>query len=319
MWFTEHLPQLQDSLIFFVAVMAEMAILFVGITFLVGVMMDLLPAEKISNLLSAKRGKGYLIGAGLGALTPFCSCSTIPVTKGLLNANAGFGPTMAFLFTSPLVNPMLVALLWMALGLEFTAIYVIVALSLTIGLSYLLDRFGFERFIRADVITSPARSCGAEQSMPVNDTSIRAKARRLFANKLRLKELWRGAVIDYRKFLPFIAVGIAIGAVTHGFVPEDFLVEIAGSDNPWAIPVSAMIGIPLYIRGSVMVPMIMPLAAKGVALGAIAALIIGAAGASIPEVVMLKRMFKLPLMLAFLASVLTIAVVTGYSFEAIMG
>ncbi len=319
MWITEHMPQIQDSLLFFVAVMAEMAILFIGITFLVGVMMELFPAEKISNLLSARRGKGYMIGAGLGALTPFCSCSTIPVTKGLLNAKAGFGPTMAFLFTSPLVNPMLVALLWMALGFEFTALYVVAALSLTIGLAYLLDRFGFDRFIREDVLSSPVSSCGTKQTDPVNDTSVRAMARRLFANKLRLKELWHGAVADYRKFLPFIAVGIAIGAVTHGFVPEDFLVEIAGSDNPWAIPVSAVIGIPLYMRASVMVPMIMPLAAKGVALGAIAALIIGAAGASIPEVVMLKRMFKLPLMLAFLASVLTIAVVTGYSFELLMG
>lgn len=316
MSFTPYLPQLQDAALFFVVVMAEMAILFVGITFLVGVIMDLLPREKVANLLSSRQGKGYLLGAGLGALTPFCSCSTVPMTTGLLRAQAGFGPTMTFLFTSPLVNPMLIALLWMALGLEFTAIYTVAALTLTVLIGFLLDRFGFERFIKADVLASVRDDT---EQPPANDLSFRASATRLYRNKTRLKELGDDSMAQFKKFLPFIAVGIAIGAFTHGFMPEDFLVAFAGGDNPWAIPVAAVIGIPLYLRASTMVPMIMPLAAKGVALGGIAALIIGAAGASIPEVVMLNRMFKLPLMAAFLASVLTIAIVTGYTFQAIMG
>jgi len=214
---------------------------------------------------------------------------------------------------------MLVALLWMALGIEFTAIYMVAALTLTVLIGYLLDRFGFQRFIKADVIGTALPRDHAEKLAGVNDTTVRAAAARLYRDKARLKALWDDSVNQFKKFLPVIAIGIGIGAITHGFLPEDFLVEYAGSDNPWAIPVAAVIGIPLYLRASTMVPMIMPLAAKGVALGGIAALIIGAAGASIPEVVMLNRMFRLPLMAAFLASVFIIAVTTGYTFEALMG
>ncbi|MDP7427714.1 MAG: permease [Alphaproteobacteria bacterium] len=313
-----YLPQLQDSLIFFAVVSAEMTVLFIGVTFLVGIILELFPAERISAIMSSRRGHGYAVGAGLGALTPFCSCSTIPLTMGLIKARAGFGPTMTFLFTSPLVNPLLVALLWMALGIRFTIVYVAMALTLTVIIGYLLDRFDFDRFIRADLLVTKT-SCGATpEATPPNDTMVRAAAARLFRDRARLKELLIDAVGQFRTFLPFIIVGIGIGAFTYGFVPQDFFASVAGSDSPWAIPASAVIGIPLYVRPSTMVPMVLPLAAKGVALGAIAALIIGAAGASLPEVVMLKRMFRLPMIAAFLTAVLTIAVTTGFVFQAVV-
>ena len=318
MTLTTYLPQLQNTGIFFISLMTEMAVLFIGVTFLVGVIMALLPTERIGALLSARRGHGYVLGAGLGALTPFCSCSTVPLTTGLLRANAGFGPTMTFLFTSPLVNPLLITLLWMALGLKFTALYTMTALVLTIAVGYLLDHFGFQRYLRGDVVGLGNSSNLTIALLPTNDASLRAAAARLLADKPRLKALWSDALAQYRRFLPVISIGIAIGALTHGFVPEDFLISVAGADNPWAIPVAAVIGIPLYLRASTLVPMIMPLAAKGVALGAIAALIVGAAGASIPEIVMLNRMFRLPLMAAFLASVLIIAMTTGFAFQFLM-
>jgi len=299
---------------FFGLVMVEMAVLFIGVSFLVNVLTELFPSEQIGAILSGKKGRGYLAGAGLGAITPFCSCSTIPMTVGLLRANAGFGPTMAFLFTSPLVNPMLIALLWMALGWRFTALYTFCAILFTLIISFLLDRFNFQRFIDQDAI-APTCGAGKNQNTHPNDTSTGGAFRRLLANKARLKELLANSSEQYRTFLPYIAIGIAIGAISHGFIPENYLVELAGSDNPWAIPASAVIGIPLYLRASTMVPMIMPLAAKGVALGALAALIIGAAGASLPEVIMLKRLFRLPLMAAFLLSVFTIAIATGFAFE----
>ncbi len=312
---TAYLPQIQDSLVFFLLVSVEMAVLFVGVSFLVGVILEVLPPERVGNILSSRNGKGYAVGAGLGALTPFCSCSTIPMVVGMLRANAGFGPTMTFLFTSPLVNPLLIALLWLALGWKFTVIYALSALVLTMTLGYLLERLKFSRFIRSDAISVP--SCGKKPEFPVNDAGARAAFSRLLGNRTRQKELFLDALDQYRKFMPLIMLGIGIGAVVHGFVPLDFFVEVAGSDSPWAVPVSAVIGIPLYVRVSTMVPMVMPLAAKGVALGAIAALVIGAAGASLPEMVMLKRLVRVPLMLAFLASVFSIAVITGLVFNGI--
>ncbi len=312
---TAYLPQIQDSLVFFLLVSLEMAVLFVGVSFLVGVILEVLPPERVGNILSSRNGKGYAVGAGLGALTPFCSCSTIPMVVGMLRANAGFGPTMTFLFTSPLVNPLLIALLWLALGWKFTVIYALSALVLTMTVGYLLERFDFARFIRSDAISVP--SCSNKPEFPLNDTGARAAFSRLVSNRTRQKELFLDALDQYRKFMPLIMLGIGIGAVVHGFVPLDFFVDVAGSDSPWAVPVSAVIGIPLYVRVSTMVPMVMPLAAKGVALGAIAALVIGAAGASLPEMVMLKRLVRVPLMLAFLASVFTIAVITGLVFNSI--
>ena len=323
MWIETYEPMIMDALGFFIFVVTELTILFIAVSFLVRAIHHLLPAEKIKSVMSGRHGRGYLIGAGLGSLTPFCSCSTIPLTVGLLRARAGFGPTMAFLFTSPLVNPMLVALLWMALGLQFTLIYATMALFLAVSIAYLLQRFNFERFVNEDVyaaaeekVTANASSVAADDILAENFGSA---AKRLLGNRENLKGLLRYAVSEYRKFLPFILIGVAVGAILHGFVPEDFLVRYASADSPWAIPFSAIVGIPLYLRASTMIPMIMPLAAKGVSLGALAALMIGAAGASLPEVIMLKRIFKMPMMIAFLFSVLTIAVVTGFVFNAVNG
>ena len=323
MWLEAYQPMIRDALGFFLFVVAELSVLFVLITFLVYIIQELLPAEKIKAVMSGRHGRGYVIGAGLGALTPFCSCSTIPLTIGLLKARSGFGPTMSFLYTSPLVNPMIVALLWMALGVQFTLIYATMAIGLAVVVAFLLERFGFERFIKQDILTpddSPATV--AASSLTADDVlteGFTSAARRLFSNRARMRELLWKAVQEYRKFLPYILVAVALGAIMYGFIPEDFLISYASADNPLAVPFSAVIGVPLYLRGSILVPMIMPLAAKGVSLGAIAALIIGSAGASIPEVVMLNRMFRLPMIAAFLVSVLSIAIITGFVFNAVYG
>ncbi|MBZ0216162.1 MAG: permease [Fimbriimonadaceae bacterium] len=323
MWIDPYKPMIIDAVAFFLFVVAEMAILFIAVSFLVGILQELLPTEKIKAVMSGRRGRGYIIGAGLGSITPFCSCSTIPLTVGLLQARGGFGPTMAFLFTSPLVNPMIVALLWMALDLQFTLIYATMAITLAVVVAILLQHFNFERFVKDDIYvpTGCAQSASATaiSSQDIMVEGFGAASKRLFSDRLRLKKLFKGAVSEFRKFLPFILIGVSIGAVLHGFVPEDFLVRYASADNPLAVPFSAIIGIPLYLRASTMIPMVMPLAAKGVSLGAIAALMIGAAGASLPEVIMLKRIFRMPMMIAFLTSVLTIAVVTGFVFNAVNG
>jgi len=123
---------------------------------------------------------------------------------------------------------------------------------------------------------------------------------------------------QFRSFLPHIVIGVAIGAFAHGFVPDELLVQYAGPGNLWAIPLAAIIGVPLYVRGSTMIPIAMTLTAKGMGLGAVIALVIGGAGASLPEVVMLKRMFRWPILATFLLSVFGIAITTGYLAEAIV-
>ena len=345
------IPMAKDALGFFAFTFTELTVLFVGISFIVGALQEFVPPEKIKSLLSARRGKGYFIGAGLGALTPFCSCSTIPIMIGLLKARAGFGPTLAFLFTSPLVNPIIFGLFFMALGLKATIIYSILALMMAVSISFLLEKADFQRFIKWDTleenredcscqpdttelpevqnamtnsyrpaISSPQFAyCTAAENVPVNSGCATVSADFVMATPKaeRWLRILKESVRQFRTFLPYIIVGVVIGALAHGFVPESLIVKYAGPDNPFAIPVAAVIGVPLYVRVSTMIPIFIPLMAKGMSIGAVVALTIGGAGASLPEVIMLKRIFGWPLLGAFLVAVFTIAVTAGLIFNTV--
>ena len=144
------LAKLLDTGVYAVQLFAELAVLFVFISFLVCFLNEWLPPEKTRHYLSARRGHGYLIGAMIGSATPFCSCSTVPLTLGLLKSGAGFGPTMMLLFTSPLVNPIIISLFWMTFGLELTLLYAGMAVSMAIAISWFIDRLGFERHLKQD-------------------------------------------------------------------------------------------------------------------------------------------------------------------------
>ncbi len=335
---------LKESLSFFVYTMAELAVLFIGISFLVGVINEYLPQEKVKQWLSGRNGKGYILGSLLGALTPFCSCSTIPFMVGLIRAKAGFGPTMAFLFTSPLVNPIIIPLFAALIGIKITVIYALTAILLSISVGYLLERFGFAQYIKTDITADSCSDCNEvsdKGTIPVNQTSCCGDSPQTELQPVLAREnssgptiatvqgppipiasvttksstwgrIFYDAVKLYKSMLPFIIIGVTIGAVIHGFLPADFVATVAGSDNPFAIPVSAVIGVPLYLRVSTMIPIAATLIAKGMSIGAVLALIIGGAGASLPELAMLKGLFRIPLLAAFISSVIFMAVFTGF-------
>ena len=325
----------KNALGFFAWTVTELMVLFVGISFIVGVINEFVPGEKIQGMLSSRKGRGYIVGAGLGALTPFCSCSTIPITVGLLRAGAGFGPTMSFLFSSPLVNPVIVSLFFMAFGLNATLIYSIMALIMAISVSFLLEKFNFQRFVRNDVLVeniacccTPPKSNPAAEPFPMaqNTGCCQTEIFPMAANDPagilaaasgvgRWHRIFMESVMQFKHFLPYILIGVALGALAYGFVPEAFLLRYAGRDNILAVPFSAVIGVPLYVRVETMIPVAIALIDKGMSLGAVVALVIGGAGASIPEVVMLKRIFKLPMLSAFLLAIFWMAVGTGLVFN----
>ena len=320
-------PMAEKSLRFFAFVFVELTVLFIGISFLVAVLQHYLSSQRVQSMLSARNGRGYLVGASLGALTPFCSCFTIPIAVGFINAHAGFGPTMAFLFASPLVNPVVVTLFVATFGWQITAIYSVVALGMATGAGFVLERFKFQRYIRKGAFgpqilgVAPAAVPATSAFQPAVMASMPATAAAGGAGccasppAIAVPNKWRTMVTDavtqFRSFLPYVVIGVAIGAICHGFVPDALVYRYAGPDNPLAVPVAAVIGVPLYVRASTMVPIGMSLLAKGMSLGAVMALIIGCAGASIPEVVMLKRLFKWPVLAAFLGVVFTMAVSAG--------
>jgi len=335
----EFLDKLNASGEMFVHLFLELAILFLLISFFVAIINQRLPAEKIQAILGGKNGRGYLAAAGLGAITPFCSCSTIPMLIGLLKARAGFGPTMTFLFTSPLLNPIVIALFIPVLGLSITLFYAALALGASITAGVILQRAGFDRFIKQDLLqaTEQTASCCASQTestqcTPPEQPSTLTGARNLSAAaacceapeptkkpSIDWRMAWQESYSLFKQMLPYMLIAMTIGAGIHGFLPAEFFAEVASADNPAAVPAAAVIGIPLYMRVTTIMPLVGSFMAKGVSIGAIMALVIGSGGASLPEMILLKRLFHWQLLLAFLAVIFTVAVSGGYAFNAIWG
>lgn len=318
---------LNDTLAMFTFLAVELSILFLVVSFLVGLVQWKIPAEKIQSLLGGSGRRGYLIAAGLGAITPFCSCSTIPILKGLIKAKIGFGPMMVFLFASPLLNPIIVVLLFATFGLNLTLMYVISAFVVSLVGGWLLNQIGFERYVRnehysaaktvqsccntsAESSSSQAEkdnsACCAIESQPTDCCDAQPVAKTPFQRIS--KQAWS----DFIDVLPYLLVGIAIGSVIYGFVPTAFLQQYAGGDNPFAIPLAAISGVPLYIRAEAVIPLAYSLLAKGVGAGTVMALIIGSAGASLTELILLRSLFKTRLLIAFVAVVMTMAIAAGY-------
>ena len=290
----------QQALHMFAFLAVELTLLFLLISYGVGVLQSYLPPGKIQQILGAKQGKGYFIAAALGAITPFCSCSTIPFLKGLLKARAGFGTMMVFLFASPLLNPVIIGLFVVTFGLNVALFYFAVAMGVSLVAGWLLEKMGFEQDIRAEALAETANKggCGCSCGPKVS----------------RWKTIWDSTWKDFKQVFPYLLMGIAIGSMIYGFMPTDLVVKYAGEDNPFAIAVASVIGIPLYIRAEAVIPLSAALAAKGMSLGAVMALIIGSAGASLTEVILLRALFKTRLIVAFVAVILLMAIVAGYGY-----
>lgn len=297
---------LEQTLSMFAFLAVELTLLFLIISYLVGVLQEYIPPAKIQSILSGAHGKGYLIAAFLGAITPFCSCSTIPFLKGLLRARAGFGTMMVFLFASPLLNPIIIGLFVVTFGLQVAAFYFAIAMSVSVLAGYLLEKLGFEQYVKAEAYLEPqAKGCGAASSGCSETKSEVSK----------WMKIWKVTWTDFKGVLPYLIGGVAVGSLIYGFIPTDLVASIASDDNPFAIPIAAIIGIPLYIRAEAVIPLSAALAAKGMGLGAVMALIIGSAGASLTEVILLKSIFKNQMIIAFLVVILGMAVTAGYLYR----
>ena len=307
--------QFMNTMDMFVQLFVELTLLFLVISYGVAIINQKLPAEKIQRLLGGRKGRGYLTAAGLGAITPFCSCSTIPMLIGLLKARAGFGPTMTFLFTSPLLNPIVIALFIPVLGVKVTIMYAGFALFTSIIAGILLQHFGFERFVKQDMLKPRSSSCSTGCDTSDDNSCCNAEVKK---EPSLWHKAWGESWSLFRSMFPYMLIAMFIGSVVHGFIPANFFAEVAGPQNPAAIPTAALIGIPLYIRVTALLPLVGSFVAKGVSLGAIIALVIGSGGASLPELILLKRLFFWPLLLAFLAVIFSMAVIGGFTFNQIL-
>jgi uncharacterized membrane protein YraQ (UPF0718 family) len=294
---------LVESINMFVFLAVELTVLFLAISYAVGILQSKLPPERIQKILSDKHGYGYVAAGILGAITPFCSCSTIPFLKGLLRAEAGFGTMLVFLFASPLLNPIIIGLFAVTFGLKVTVFYFAVAMGVSVLGGIILEKLGFEKYVKPQSYSKPdMEGCGAGCGTKPESVSI-------------WKANWLSTWSDFKTVLPYLIGGIAIGSLIYGFMPTEYVARVASESNPFAIPIAAVIGIPLYIRAEAVIPLSAALAAKGMGLGAVMALIIGSAGASLTEVVLLKSIFKNQMIAAFLIVILGMAIGAGFMYS----
>ena len=288
---------------FFLEIAVELIVLFIGITFLVGLIQEYVSDETIKRALGGRHKiLGSILGAGFGALTTFCSCSTIPLLLGMLNAGVPFASAMAFLFASPLLNPVIVSLFIILMGWKTTALYFAVTFVGAVAIGLLLDSLGFSDQVKS--VAAVRSCCDCQQA-----TDARS----------RIQRSARFAISLFRQLMPYLLIGAGIGAFIHGFVPTEIISRFAGPDNPLAIPVAAIIGIPIYIRAETMIPIGMALIEKGMSVGAVLALVIGGAGASIPELTLLSAIFRRKMLAAFVLTILAIALAAGYLANLLSG
>jgi uncharacterized protein len=277
----------------FLEIALELTVLFVVISFAISLLQGFIPYEKIEKMISGKnKAWGAAAAIVFAFITPFCSCSTIPVVVNMLKKKMPFGIVMIFLFASPVLDPTILTIMGVVLGWKVTFIYTVVTTIFSICIGFLLETFGFEKYVKNVMMTG------------FNEDQ----------KKFSMKGAWKETIDLMRSVYPYLIIGAAIGAVIHGLVPTEWISDFFGREHWWLIPVAAVVGIPLYIRLSSMIPISQILIMKGMALGPVMAMMISSAGASLPEVILLKSIFRKQLVMIFVLSVITMSTVSGFVF-----
>lgn len=291
---------LSKTLGYFVSIMAELVGLFLAISTIVALIFLYVPQDKMKKWMSGKGLWGNLLGVLFGALTPFCACSTVPMTIGFLHAGVPFGTVMSFVISSPLMDPLIFALLVAFLGWKVAAGFLVLTSAFAVLFGALLEKAGWSDQVK----NVRLRSVGPHMEQAIS---------RGF--KWRLIAASRKAWGDLKSVIAYMVIGVAIGAAIYGYLPAGLLTRAAGTGRPLAVVVVALIGLPLYIRVESAVPIGLAMMDKGASIGAVVALIISGAGVAIPELTMLAGVFKKKVIIAFVAIVFVSAVLSGLIFN----
>jgi uncharacterized membrane protein YraQ (UPF0718 family) len=296
--------QLASSVNFFIYDSIKVTLMLAVIVFGVAVVRTFITPQRVKKWVAGRtEGVGNVVAALLGIPTPFCSCSAVPLFIGFVESGVPLGITFSFLIASPLINEIAAAMLFALFGWQIALIYIVSGLIIAIVTGIIIGRLHLEGEVEEFVYKCKMHDL-AEREMTWKDRLNFAKGE---SRDITLK------------VLPYILIGIAIGAVIHGYAPSDFLVSFAGPDNPLAVPVAVLIGVPLYSNAAGMIPIMEVLTAKGMAMGTALAFMMSVIGLSLPEMIILRKVIKLKLILVF-AGILFIAfIVIGYLFNAILG
>jgi len=299
----EPTSHLGDAINFFIYDTLKIFLLLTTIVYVVAIIRAYFPPEKTKRILSHKREYiGNIMAALLGIVTPFCSCSAVPLFIGFVEAGVPLGVTFSFLISSPMVNEIALIMLWGLFGWKIALIYTGTGVALAIVSGIVIGQLKMEKYVQNYVWEIKAGDAGIVQ------TSFREKlayARDYTADLL--KRIW-----------PYVIIGIALGGIVHGYIPTDFVVKYAGRDNPFAVLVAVLIGIPLYSNAAGMIPVVQALVGKGMAMGTVLAFMMSVTAISFPEAVILKNVLKVRLIYTFFGVVAVGIIIVGYLFNAIL-
>jgi uncharacterized membrane protein YraQ (UPF0718 family) len=309
-WFTSGLLGLPDGHLaaaveFFVYEAPKVLMLLVLVVFGVGIVRSFFTPERTRRILAGRReSAGNVLAALLGVVTPFCSCSAVPLFIGFVTTGVPLGVTFSFLVAAPMVNEVALVLLFGLFGWKVAALYLGTGLVIAVIAGWVIGRLRLERWVEGWVYATKATGGGGDDA-PLS-----------WSERLALG---REAVKDIvGKVWPWVLAGIAVGAGIHGYVPQDFMAGIMGKGAWWSVPLAVLIGIPMYSNAAGIIPVVQALLGKGAALGTVLAFMMAVIGLSLPEMIILRKVLRLPLIVTFAGVVGAGILVVGYLFNLVL-
>jgi len=291
------------ALHFFIYDTLKIFTLLATIIFVVAIIRSWFPPERTKRILAHKREYiGNVLAALLGVVTPFCSCSAVPLFIGFVESGVPLGVTFSFLISSPMVNEIALIMLWGMFGWKIALIYIGTGLLIAIIGGMVIGKLKMEKYVQDYVWEMQVGS----QEIEKQNWPQRLAYARSYTGDL-LKKIW-----------PYVVIGVGLGAFIHGFVPQDFLARWAGSDNPFAVPLAVILGVPLYSNAAGVIPIVQALTAKGMAIGTVLAFMMAVTALSLPEAIILKNVLKTRLLITFFGIVAVAIIMIGYLFNAIL-
>jgi len=301
----ERASHLGGALQFFLYDTPKVLLLLTGIVFVMGMINSYFTPERTRAMLAGRtEGVANVMAASLGIVTPFCSCSAVPLFIGFVQAGVPLGVTFSFLISAPMVNEVALTLLFAMFGWNVALLYLGLGLTVAIVAGWVIGRLKMEAYLEDWVRDMPhAVAAVGEDKLSLGE--------RIDAGFTSVREI-------VGKVWPYILGGIAIGAGIHGFVPADFMASFMGKDVWWAVPLAVVIGVPMYTNAAGVIPIVQALLAKGAALGTVLAFMMSVIALSLPEMIILRKVLKIRLIATFVGVVATGILIVGYVFNAVL-
>ncbi len=301
----DRVSHLGGALQFFFYDTPKVLMLLTGVVFVMGMVNSYFTPERTRALLAGRtEGIANVMAATLGIVTPFCSCSAVPLFIGFVQAGVPLGVTFSFLISAPMVNEVALTLLFGLFGWKVAMLYLGLGLSVAIVAGWIIGRLKMESYLEDWVRDMPKMSAKLDDAEATLADRIQGG---LAAVRSIVGKVW-----------PYILAGIALGALIHGYVPEDFMASFMGKDAWWSVPLAVLIGVPMYTNAAGIIPIVQALLAKGAALGTVLAFMMSVIALSLPEMIILRKVLKVRLIATFVAVVASGILLVGFVFNAVL-